>query len=155
MLAGGIWISPIGDAIRDVMEVADVKEVQNSYEGKTSEENLKAMFTAAESYHSSEEKYPEASSWNDDILPRLNTPDLKEGEANKKLTRPDLLGQPGKFGYAINSEAAGKYKKDLKDPKTILFFESKETSKNLSGNPSNDGKKPGKAILIDGTIVEL
>jgi hypothetical protein len=77
------------------------------------------------------------------------------GEAERKLVRPDLGGKRGEFGYAINSECAGKYRPDIKNPKTILFFESIQTTKNLAGNPIIIGKQGAKAITIDGTIVNL
>ncbi len=118
----------------------------------TSEENLKAIYQAMEIYHESEGQYPEANAWMDAIQNRLKTNDLKRGEEQKKLIRPDLLGQEGKFGYAMNSAASGKYKDDVPDPSTTpLIYESKETGKNAHGDPKEN--RDGLAIAVDGTIL--
>lgn len=117
----------------------------------TRESNLRAIHTALSLYHDSEERYPEANGWMDAIEGRLKTNDLKEGESEKKLRRPGV--QEG-FGYALNSEAAGKYKGDLGgDPETtVLAFESENLSRNASGAP--DPQKPGfLGITVSGELV--
>lgn len=117
----------------------------------TRESNLRAIHTALSLYHDSEEKYPEANGWMDAIEGRLKTNDLKEGEADKKLRRP---GSQDGFGYALNTQAAGKYKEDLEgDPKTtVLAFETEDPSRNASGVP--DSKKPGfLGITVSGDLV--
>lgn len=119
----------------------------------TSEENLKAIYQAMEIYHESEGQYPDADAWMDAIQNRIKTNDLKRGEEQKKLIRPDLLGQDGKFGYAMNSAASGKYKDDIPDPSTTpLIYESKETGKNANGDPKEN--REGLAIAVDGAILK-
>lgn len=119
----------------------------------TSEQNLKAIYQAMMLYHESEGQFPEASGWMDAIDNRLKTNDLEKGEEKKKLIRPDLLGQDGKFGYAMNPAASAKYKDDIKDgAKTPLIFESKETTRNANGDPEKI--RDGLAISVDGTILK-
>ncbi len=157
LLGGAIaWFSPAGDAVRDLLKtgILDKNEANAKFEGDTIV-HLKALQVAAGVYHQSEEKFPEAATWMDDLLPRLKTGDLAQGEAEKKLVRPDLQSQPGKFGYAINSALAGKYQGDLKDDKAVLFFESAKIDKNSAGDPEKDGQKGGKAITFKGEIVSL
>jgi hypothetical protein len=115
--------------------------------------NLKAIYTALMLYHDSEGQFPVSSGWMDAIENRIQTIDMKKEEAQKKLIRPDLVSQPGAFGYSMNDAASGKYKGDLKDPKTVLVFESDQTVKNAHGTPPNDKHK--MAVTIDGTVERM
>ncbi len=150
------WFTPEGKALRSLVGVLTQKDVSGTeaYKGDI-RDRLKAMQTAADLYHSSEDSYPKAEKWMDDLLIRLQTQNLKKGEAEKKLKRPDLDTTPDQFGFAINTAVAGKYKGDIKDPKTILIFESKDTKKNAAGDPKADGKPSGEGITISGEIVKL
>jgi hypothetical protein len=124
---------------------------QHDYSG-TSIDNLRRMQTAMLLYNDSEEHFPEAAGWMDAIDLRLQTADLKKGEAEKKLVRPDLLGQADQFGYAMNDACSAKYKGDIKDPnRTPLIFESTETGRNAHGDPAKI--RNGIAITIDGTLL--
>ncbi|MBI1334565.1 MAG: hypothetical protein JST12_16440 [Armatimonadetes bacterium] len=157
VIALGItWFSPAGKAIRDLVPIFFKKDISGTEAFKGDlEDRLKAMYTAAELYQTSEDAYPEADKWMDELLTRLKTQNLKKGEAEKKIMRPDLQDKDGEYGFAINTAAAGKYKGDIKDPKTILIFESKDTKKNASGDPKTDGLAGGKGITIGGEIVNL
>lgn len=98
-------------------------------------------------YHTSEERFPEATGWMDAIEPLLNTADLKQGEAVKKLHRPDLGA--GDYGYALNSACGGKYKDDVEGKdRAILVFESKDPKRNASGDPSKDTVPGGQSVKI-------
>jgi hypothetical protein len=157
ILVGTIaWFSPAGDAVRDLLKtgILEKNEANAKFEGDTSA-HLKALHTAAEVYHQSEEKFPEAVSWMDDLLPRLKTGDLAQGEAEKKLVRPDLQGKSGSFGYAINLAVAGKYRGDIKDEKAILFFESIKTGKNCAEDPKTGALPGGTAVTVEGEILTL
>ena len=119
----------------------------------TSEENLKAMYTAMMLYHDSEGQFPQGDGWMDALKDRIRSNDLKKGEAEKKLIRPDLLDQPNKYGYALNDAASGKYIDDIKDPdKTPLVYESKQEQKNAHGDPKQD--QSGIAISAKGQILK-
>lgn len=119
----------------------------------TSEQNLKAIYQAMMLYHESEGQFPEANGWMDAIDNRISSNDLKKGEEKKKLIRPDLIGQEGNYGYAMNPVASAKYKDDVKDPSTTpLIFESKETVRNANGDPEKS--RDGLAISVDGTILK-
>jgi hypothetical protein len=151
------WFSPAGDAVRDILKSGFLDNSEPTYENfkGDSSARLKALHTATMSYHQSEESFPKAEKWMDDLLPRLKTSDLKLGEAQKKLIRPDLEGQSGKFGYALNNKVAGKYRGDFKDGNTILFFESVETNRSAVGDPAKDAKPGAKAITLDGKEIVL
>jgi len=114
------------------------------------EGNLRALHTALLSYHESEDKFPDANGWMDAIAGRLQTNDLKKGEAEKKLIRP---GVASGFGYALNADVAGKHRLDLGEAPDgmVLVYESEDLARNASGTP------PDKAVGIDlgGKIVGL
>jgi hypothetical protein len=129
------------------------KPPPHAYAGD-SKDNLRMMRTALLGYEESEGLFPEAGGWMDAIQNRLKTDDLKKGEGAKKLIRPDLLDQSGKFGYAINDKVGGQYHGDIKDPKTPLIFESTPTDRNAHGDPATIGKAGGLVITVDGTILE-
>lgn len=122
------------------------KNVPKEYVG-TSMDNLRALRTALLLYHTSEERFPDASGWMDAIEPLLNTADLKAGEAAKKLHRPGLAET--EFGYGMNDACDGKYKDDVagKDS-AILVFESKSTSRNTHGDPAKDSLPGGQHVTI-------
>ncbi len=114
------------------------------------EANLKALYTAMMLYHDSEERFPEGAGWMDAIEARLNTNDLKKGEAAKKLRRPGLADG---YGYGLNQAASGKYKDDVpgKPAETALIYESKRTDRNVSGDPKQD--LDGLAISVSGQLI--
>lgn len=156
-------MSPAGNALRDLLSagVLDNTEGKTRYEGDT-EDRLRAIFTAASQYHRSEQMFPPAASWMDDLRLRMKTADLKSGDEVKKLIRPDLETSeefknktPKVSGFAMNAAIAGQYDKDLKDPATILFFESKETAWNQVGDPKADGVANGWAVNLKGDLVRL
>lgn len=132
--------------------VFDRPSEQRAYEG-TSIDNLRAMRTALLGFEDSEGQFPAASGWMDAIKNRLRTDDLRKGEESKKLVYPGYLGQEGKFGYALNDAVSGKYHADLKDPKTILVFESTSTERSAHGEPAKVRRPGGIAIAIDGEII--
>ena len=86
--------------------------------------------------------------------------DLAKGEADKRFVTPAMQGKAGQYGYAMNDAASGKYKGDIKDPKTPLIFDSSDTSRNAHGNPKKLMPSPTRAggnlgIAVDGTILKL
>lgn len=148
--------TPQGKAIRMLVGTLTQKDISGTeaYKGDI-KDRLKAMQTAADLFHSSEDSYPKPEKWMDDLLIRLQTQNLKKGEAEKKLKRPDLESNPNEYGFALNTAVAGKYKGDIKDPLTILIFESSKTEKSAVGDPKTDGRPGGEGITISGEIVKL
>lgn len=145
----GIWIGPlVGPALRQMQH-----DPERQYHGN-SIDNLRAMYSAMSLYHDSEGQFPNSDGWMDAIQNRIYEADLKKGEAEKKLVRPALSGQKDQYGYAMNDEASGKYKDDIKDKKTPLIFESTTTVRNAHGDPKNLRRPHGLAISVDGTILE-
>ncbi len=155
-IVGALFLGVIlffGKPACDLLKHFDIIPPPKHEYSATSEENLKALYQAMSMYHDSEGQYPEANGWMDAISNRLKTNDLQKGEEMKKLVRPDLLEQDGKYGYAMNDAASAKYKDDIKDPaKTPLLFESKTTEKNAHGDPKES--RIGMAITVDGTILK-
>ena len=153
VLGGAIFYGPVlNDFYKRGMFDFILHPVRQHAYSATSEQNLKALYVALGLYHESEGQYPDSTHWMDAIENRINTYDLAKGEAEKKLIRPDLLGQDGKFGYAMNDAASGKYKDDIKDPKTPQIFESKDVSRTAHGDPAK--VRQGLAIAVDGTILK-
>ncbi len=152
-----LYTTSFGKGLRDIAGTGAVQSVlakppRRTYDASNSDANLKALSTAIKLYHDSEGAYPKADAWMDDIEPRLILNDLPKKEADKKLVRPDVA--EGKYGYAINDAAAGKYRDDLKKG-TILLFESAATGRNAHGDPKKDGKPGGRALTIEGDLVSL
>lgn len=130
------------------------------YQG-TSRDNLKAIRTALMLYHDSEGVFP-GKAWMDEVRKRIQTKDMPQSEALKKLVNPLLRPTaPNAFGYSLNSEVCGKYVDDLPEKdKTILVFDSQSTKWDAVGTPSKDKASPPRpggnlAILVNGEIIEL
>lgn len=115
------------------------------------EQNLAALRTAMMLYHESEGQFPDSKGWMEAVQNRIKAEDMETKEAQKKLIRPDLLGQPGEYGYSMNDAASQKYKDDI--PKsTILLYESKQTVRNAHGDAKTD--RDGYAITVDGKVLK-
>lgn len=152
LIAGSF--TPFGKAVVDLLPMAVslvLPKAPRQYDA-TSAGNLRSIYTALTLYESSEGAFP-SGSWMDAIQNHLRTSDMSTEEAAKKLVRPDLAGKPGAYGYSLNDAVAGKYHGDIKDPKTILVFESAETTKNAQGDPSK--AKGRMAVTVDGSIVTV
>jgi hypothetical protein len=132
-----------------------------TYQG-TSKENLKALYTAMMLEHDSEGAFPKAAEWMDALKDRLATNDMSLTEAEKKYVNP-MAGpaKPGQFGYAMNAALEGKYKDDVKDPdKTLLIFDSSDTSRNAHGDPTELLPKSARqggnlGVTVSGKVVEI
>ena len=124
------------------------------YEG-SNVQNLHELYRAMMNYHESEGQFPKSGEWMDSVKPRMQANDMKQEEALKKLVNPMLPSKPNSFGYAMNDAASGKYRKDI-DPKMPLIYDSANTKWNAHGDPKSEGKTAGgKAITVDGSIVEI
>lgn len=131
------------------------REKKHDYQGDV-EANLKALHTALMLYHDSEGQFPVGSGWMDAIANRLNTADLKEGEAAKKLRDPRT--PEGQFGFALSAAASGKYKDDVPGKgDAILVFTCEDGAKNLALDPADVAAKPRNramlAVTVDGKII--
>jgi hypothetical protein len=120
------------------------------------ESNLKAIYTALQLYHDSEEKFPEGNGWMDAISSYIKPSNMEKDDAAKKLIRPDLAGQADAYGYAINDAAAGKYIDDIPNMDTLpLVFESSETTRNAHGSPEMIANQDALAITGKGEVQPL
>jgi hypothetical protein len=159
-----VLVMMFGKTVKDLwshgfFEAALSSEQTRKYNA-TSENNLKTLYNAMTQYHESEGQYPDAKKWMDAIKSFGSASDLAKGEADKKFVTPSLEGKPGQFGYAMNDAASKKYKGDIKDPKTVLIFDSSDTSRNAHGDPKALLPSPARpggnlGIAVDGTLVKL
>lgn len=154
----GAWAFP---TLRSLYKTGILQsdDTQRQYNGNTTR-NLRAIWTAVMLYHESEGTFPPAKDWMDAIKQHMRTSDMPAEEAAKKLVDPAFEGQPGKYGFALNDAVAGKYKGDIKDPKTPVIFESSDASRSAHGDPEKMAPNPphkggNLAITVDGTIVKL
>lgn len=113
--------------------------------------NLKAIATALQLSYESDGQFPEASKWMDTLFTRMKTDNLSEEQAKEKLQRPGVAS--GAFGYAMNTAASGKLKREL-PPGTVIIFESVPTGWNASG-PLDKALKGAWGVTLDGETVEL
>lgn len=164
ILLGLFFFTGLGRSVRDLWHHGFFENVFSAEKDRTynasSTANLRALYTAMMNYHESEGKFPVASSWMDAIKSFDAASDLKSGQADKKFVNPSLAGQAGAYGYAMNDLAGGKYKGDIKDPKTPLIFESSDTARNAHGDPKKllpNPRRPGGnlGIAVNGTILKL
>jgi hypothetical protein len=121
------------------------------------EKNLQVLFTAVKMHHGSEDAYPAADKWMDQIEKRVRTNLLSKDEALKKFVDPAAAnGAGGGFGFAFNEVASAKYVDDLPDKdSTILIFQSTDTRWNAHGDPAKIGREGGIGINAKGEIVPL
>ncbi len=151
---GVLFLTPFGNALRDLFSSGVVQNMASKPPERKvtgdSEARLRALKTALDLYHDSEDKYPEAVGWTEAARLRLKADDLAKGEDKTQLTRPGASA----YGYALNRAAAGKYRDDV-GPKTILLFESAADSEDAAGDPAKDGLKAGRGITLEGKIVPL
>ncbi|MBI1757378.1 MAG: hypothetical protein HYR64_09765 [Fimbriimonas ginsengisoli] len=122
--------------------------------------NLRALYTALMLAHDSDGQFPDTAKWMDAIANRVQTSNMSAEDAAKKFVDPSLAGRPGLYGYAMNDAASGKYKGDLKDPKTILLFTSSDLARNAHGDPKKLVPNPPRSggswgITVDGSVVKL
>jgi hypothetical protein len=113
--------------------------------------NLKAITTAMDLTYESEGQYPDGAKWMDTLFTRMKTDNLTEAQAKEKFRRPGVPTE--KFGYALNSEVAGKIRRELK-PETVVVFESETTEWNASGDLTK-AIKGGLGLTVDGHVVDL
>jgi hypothetical protein len=152
-----VWAYP---TMRDLKKIGFFDSLgQRKYNGDTVAD-LKALRIALMSYEDSEGEFPKSNHWMEAIQQHLRTDDMSGKEAAKKFVDPVYAGQTGKFGFALNDAVAGKYKGDIKDPKTPLVFESEDPARDSHGDPEKLAPKPPRvggdlAIAVDGTILQL
>ena len=134
VVAVGIWVGPV---VISAKRAGLLDSIAAEKYTPSREANIKAIHVALNLYHDSEEQYPAANGWMDAIQPRLQRNGISKAEAQQKLVRPDLAGQVGKFGYALNSEVASKYRDDLSSKEVPLVAESRDTTRNaqMQGTP--------------------
>ncbi len=135
------------------------KVPERNYDAST-KANLTAIYKGLTLYHESEGQFPKSSEWMDAIKSRIQTSDMSEAEAAKKLIDPSLEGKPGAYGYAMNDAASGKYKGDIQGPKTPLIFMSSDTARNAHGDPTKLAPNPPRpggnyAVTVDGSILKM
>ncbi len=156
ILGVAIWLGPV---ISDFAKAGFFeKQAERTYDG-TKMEDLKNIHQALMLYHESEGILPSASGWMDAAWRRLQTADMSEDEAKKKLQAEGVA--EGEYGYAMNEDVAEMYTGDIENPaETPLVFDSSKTGWNAHGKPGElapDPERPGgnKAVTVEGNVVDL
>ncbi len=132
---------------------------ERTYSGN-SMENLKAIHTALMLYQDSEGMLPQADGWMDAAWKRLQTADMKDDEARKKL-KADGVTAEDEFGFAYNDLLSGKHTLDFPDPaKVPMIFDSSDLAWDAHGKPELLAPKPernggNKTITLEGNVVDL
>lgn len=159
VIAMVIWLGPVLRAAKKV-GVLD-PQVKRDYEGN-SMENLKNIHTALLQYEASEGQLPFAETWMDAAWRRLQTADMDEDQAKKKLKSPSLYkDNPQAFGYAFNEALSGQYTGDVENPgQTPLVFDSSDLIWNAFGNPAQLAPNPPRpegnyAVTVEGNVMKL
>ena len=110
--------------------------------------DLKVIRDSLVAYANEKGAFPKAETWQDDIRDKVTAgvaaSNKEFEEAPFKISRidpngewncvvKDSTGKEIKYGFAYNSEVAGKKMAEIKDPATmVLVFESDKTGKNLA-----------------------
>ncbi|QYK54506.1 MAG: hypothetical protein KF824_06295 [Fimbriimonadaceae bacterium] len=154
-----IWLGPLVKAANKV-GVLD-PQVKRDYEGNTME-NLKNIHNALLQYEASEGQLPFAETWMDAAWRRLQTADMDEDQAKRKLKSPSLYeSNPQAFGYAFNEALSGQYSGDVENPaQTPLIFDSSDLTWNAFGNPAQLAPNPPRpegnyAVTVEGNVMKL
>jgi hypothetical protein len=136
-------------------------QVKRNYEGN-SMTNLKDIHTALMLYQESEGQLPYAESWMDATWPRLQTGDMPESEAKRKLKSPSLFKEnPQAYGYAFNENLSGKHTADVPEPdQTPLVFDSSDLTWNAYGNMVQLAPNPARpegnlSVTASGNVLKL
>ncbi|MFY9235316.1 MAG: hypothetical protein WAO58_12765 [Fimbriimonadaceae bacterium] len=131
------------------------------YQGD-SKDNLKALYRALIAEHDSEGVFPLAPGWMDAIKDRITTGDMSMEEAEKKYADPALGPyQKGRYGFAMNDRASGKYAGDFSKPDEILLiFTSSKTERNAHGAPQKHLANPPRGegnlgVTVSGNLVKI
>jgi len=149
LLGLALWVGPVISNLyrHGFFEASATRK----YDGDSAA-NLKAQYTALMLYHESEGQFPRAKGWMDAIQDRLGTNDIPKEDWGKKLIRPDLRGEKDAYGYAMNDAASAQYKRDLKNPKMPLVFESDDHGRNAHAGEAAYAK--GQAVGVDGNLLK-
>lgn len=153
VILGVLVATPFGKALRDIAGTGVVGNALENTDRKAEADSvsrLRAIRTALDLYHRSEDRYPDAKNWTEEALKRLAADDLAKGEDARRLIRPGAKA----YGYALNAAVAGKYRGDLK-PDTILVYATGREEPNAVGDPPEDGFPGGQAITVAGEIVPI
>ncbi len=150
VLALWIWLGPVLSAGQKAGVFQPQKKTD--YHG-TNTDNLKAIHQALLMYQESEGALPLSETWMDALWPYLQTADLKEGEAEKKLRSPAAVeANRQAYGYAFNPEAQGANLTELETtPGLAIVFDSSDLSRNAFGNPAQlapSPERPGGNLAV-------
>jgi hypothetical protein len=145
---GVVFVAPIVSVFNDFVRAGFFQGQEKSVYSGDSEDNLRAIHRALKLYADSEGALPPADRWMDEAWIRLQTRDLSQDEAKKKLQAPGA--SLGEFGYAFNSALAGKHPEDVQDGSTPMVFESPDKSWNAHALKAPKG---ALAVTVAGKIV--
>lgn len=159
LTAAIVYVGPIIRLASALIKKGVLEKAPDRTYSSSVQANLKALYTAMMFVHESDGQFPDASKWMDAVKVRIQTGDMSAAEAQKKLLDP-TVSEPGSFGFAMNDACSQKYVGDVKDPKTVLLFQSQNKAWNAHGDPKKDIPSPARGgqtlgITISGDVVSI
>jgi prepilin-type processing-associated H-X9-DG protein len=120
-------------------------------------DNLREMQKALSAYVVSNDRYPPADRWMDEVIQYNSPDDVTRKENWKRFRCPTSTGED-EYGYAMNAELSGALRPLEKDKaewaraeKTPFIFDSSDTSRNAHGSLSllpKPGRHDGKNNML-------
>lgn len=126
---------------------------KRTFSSQSSLENLKLVGTALSLYLESNDCYPPAERWVDELEKYLHVADMDDKESRKKLRAPEFADSKDQYGFAFNGELSKKWRDEVKSPASVpAIYDSSKTERNAFDskpleslpNPEHGG---GNAIL--------
>ncbi|MCW5938484.1 MAG: hypothetical protein KF884_06960 [Fimbriimonadaceae bacterium] len=148
LVLGVVFVAPVLSVVNDFVRAGFFRGQDKATYTGGSEDNLRAIHRSLKLYADSEGALPPADRWMDEAWIRLQTRDLPQEEAKKKLQAPGAA--LGEYGYAFNSALAGKHPEDVPDGATPMVFESADKTWNAHGTSVPQG---ALAVTVAGEIV--
>ncbi|MCH8275609.1 MAG: hypothetical protein IH851_12555 [Armatimonadetes bacterium] len=151
-----IWLGPLVPLIPKWLEAGK----KRNYEPGACLDNLKELSAGLMLYLESNDAYPPADRWMDEISLFLHAGDLSEEDQQKKLRCPDLEYAEDVYGYAFNSELSSVWAHEVEDPaETPVIYDSDNLERNASDPFTSLPEEPraggNNAIWADGSVRQV
>ncbi|MFN8138260.1 MAG: hypothetical protein U0R49_00515 [Fimbriimonadales bacterium] len=130
---------------------------KRKFSSESSLENLKFVGTALSLYLESNDCYPPAEKWVDEIEKYLHVADMDDKESRKKLRAPEFADSKNEYGFAFNAELSRKWRDEVKDPASVpAIYDSTKTERNafdpkpLESMPTPEREGGNAIVFADG-----
>ena len=155
-----MWLGPMVPAVRGLLDAMKDAGKTRDYEPGACLDNLKELSASLMLYLESNDAYPPADRWMDEISLYLHAGDLSEEDQQKKLRCPDLEYDEDVYGYAFNSELSSVWADEVEDPAdTPVIYDSENLERNAHDPFTSLPKEPraggNNAIWADGSVRQV